>query len=1166
DRVLRRIRELGDSGRQILLVPEHASHQAEVDLCRVCGDTAARHAEVLSFRRLSDRVLSITGGIAQTTLDAGGKLLTLQRCVAELAPSLTVYRSPARKAAFLSRLLDLFDELRAYEVSPEALFEKATQTPPATRDKLSDLSLLYGAYEARLREGGRDVRDLMTKLRDNLAASRYAEGKDVFLDGFSYFNVQERRILEILIGQAASVTVTLMGEAESREEIFEPAVKTLGHLRQAAWNAGCEAKVETMTAEPSGALGHLERYFFGDTVPWTDSGPVPVRLREAADILSEVEQTAADIRRLVSSGCARCRDITITARNMPDYAGTIEAVFARWDIPAYVSRRSDILEKPAPSLLTGALSAVTNGYEYEDMFRWLKTGLAGLTPEECDILENYVLKWEIHGAMWLRDTDWTDHPDGYGVEWTDRQRARLEQVNELRRRVRGPLSELAEGLKAAPLAGGKVEALYTFIERLHLQESLEEQMKRQAEAGRLQEAEETGQLWDILCGVLDQFMELCGPVLMDTDEFFRLFRQILTQYSVGSIPASLDQVSVAEMTRNDRHTSPYVFLLGANDHVLPAVGQSGGILNQEDRAELARQGVELSPTGMEQLGMELQTLYAALSQPTKGLMVSYPSAGSGGAELRPAFVIGRIQALFPSVPVERDPADKNYRLTAPVPALEAAGQEMGGPLWRYFEEQAGKPSPETDGSTENGAAEADGGTQADSAAEGAKDGSSDSPGEQAEREALRRKLDAMSRAAALRRGALSRTAVRALYGDRLSLSASRLERMRTCHFAYFMRYGLRAAPRDAAAFDAPQIGTFLHYLLEHVTRDVLAMGGFASVDNDTLHTLADKYIEQFSREKLNSLEGKNARFQYLFHRLRTTALSVIDQAAEELLHSDFVPLAFELSFGETGGDHEDGKMPLPAVTITEPDGELRIGGKVDRVDGWVKDDTLYLRVVDYKSGRKKFDLGAVRMGLDIQLLLYLFALERGGGERFGRRIEPAGVLYLPARDDILSAERNLPPEKLAQLREKEYRRSGLVLESPEVLQAMEHEALTEPHYLPLRVSRDGNLSGSLASAEQLGQLSIYLEKLLGEMAEELRSGCVDADPACHSEADSPCRFCDWAAACGFQDGRDTDRTRYIRPISQQEFWDLMDRDVNLTSRDADRTDRDVGGRPSWQRH
>lgn len=68
EQVLRRIGELGDSSRQILLVPEHASHQAEVDLCRACGDTASRHAEVLSLRRLCRRVLTITGGAAQVTI------------------------------------------------------------------------------------------------------------------------------------------------------------------------------------------------------------------------------------------------------------------------------------------------------------------------------------------------------------------------------------------------------------------------------------------------------------------------------------------------------------------------------------------------------------------------------------------------------------------------------------------------------------------------------------------------------------------------------------------------------------------------------------------------------------------------------------------------------------------------------------------------------------------------------------------------------------------------------------------------------------------------------------------------------------------------------------------------------------------------------------------
>jgi len=512
------------------------------------------------------------------------------------------------------------------------------------------------------------------------------------------------------------------------------------------------------------------------------------------------------------------------------------------------------------------------------------------------------------------------------------------------------------------------------------------------------------------------------------------------------------------------------------------VGQSGGILNDDDREELAQRGIRLAPSGMEQMGIELQNLYAALVQPREGLVVSYPTADVSGAELRPAFVVDRLLTLFPELRIEHEGTDKAYRLTARIPALETAGTAPGGILWRYF----------------------------------------------ADDEVLAPPMAAMERAAALKRGSLSRSAVQSLYGERISMSASRVERLRSCHFAYFMEYGLKAMARRAAAFDAPQIGTFLHYLLEHVTKDVLDRGGFAAVGEEDLHALVRRYIEQYAAEVLQNLEGRNARFRYLFARLRNTAYAVVDQIAEEMRCSDFVPLAFELSFGERG--------ELPAVTVSEPDAELRIGGKVDRVDGWVKDNRLYLRVVDYKSGKKAFDLAAVRMGLDIQMLLYLFALKKEGKQRFGMDIEPAGVLYLPARDEILSAERNITPEQLQSQREKELRRTGLLLSEPEVLQAMEHEALQSPRFLPVRVNREGDVSGALASADQLGRLGQYVERLLHQIAREVRDGNIDADPCCHNEDDSFCKYCDWADACHFQDGRDGDHLHYILPVKPEEFW------------------------------
>ena len=1079
--VLRRIAAHPGGRNQILLVPEHASHQAEVDLCRTCGDSASRFAEVLSFRRLSDRVLSITGGAAQVTLDAGGKLLTLEKALLEVLPELTVYRRPSRKSAFLRQLLDLFDELRCYEVSPETLYEQSQAIAGATHDKLRDLSLLYAAYEARLLRPGLDARDYMTKLRDSLEESGYALDKDIYIDGFTYFTAQERRCLSILLRQAHSLTVTLLGEPNSKEEMFEASLRTLDRLRRLAEREGTPVQIENLTSQDPSPLGHLERHFFGESLPYQgDSGPI--HLLQADTVFSEVEQTAAAIRRLLAEGRCRCRDVTVAARNIEDYESVIETVFERYQLPAYLSRRSDILEKPALSLLTGVLASVGGGYEYDDMFRWLKTGLAGLTPEECDQLENYVLKWEVHGGMWLRDIDWAENPDGYGAPWTAAREEQLSQVNALRRRVQAPLSRLTEGLKTGETAEAKVEALYAFMEELHLQDALETQMKSQAQAGRLQEAEETAQLWDILCGVLDQFVEILGEEPMELEEFTRLFRQVLTEYSVGTIPVSLDQVQVSGVARNDRHTAKYLFLLGANDHVLPTPGQGGGILNEDDRDELAQRGIELAPTGMDQMSIELQNLYAALAQPTQGLTVSWPVTDVSGAELRPAFVVDRLLALFPALRIEREPAARPYRLTAPLPALECA--VPGGALWRRLEEEP----------------------------------------------PFRPRLEAMARAAFQTRGSLSPRAVRALYGESVRMTASRLERIRTCHFSYFMEYGLKARPRSPAAFDAPQIGDFLHFLLERVTRDVQTLGGFAQVEEETLHALVLRYIDEYVQKELRNFQNRNARFRHLFGRLRNMAWAVVEQAAAELRCSDFVPLAFELSFGD--GPEAD----LPAVVISEPDGELRVRGKVDRVDGWLQDGKLYLRVVDYKSGKKSFDLSAVRMGLDIQMLLYLFTLQKTGRARLGREIEPAGVLYLPARDDLLSVQRNISPEALQAEREKQLRRSGLLLAEPRVLQAMEHEALTQPRYLPLRVNKSGNLSGSLASAAQLGQLGRYVETLLHDIAREVRGGNIDADPCCHTEEDSPCRFCEWAPACHFQDGRDKDHLHYILPVKPEDFW------------------------------
>ncbi len=1080
-RVLEQMRLRREERPQVLIVPEHVSHEAELDVCRALGPTASRCAEVLSFRSLAGRVLAERGGLADFTLDGGGKLLTVRLVLQELHSQLKVFGRPSRRSVFLRQLTELIDELYAYEIAPETLYESVSDVPGAAGDKLRDVALIYAAFDGKLRAGGIDRRSRVQKLRDLMGESSYLTGKDVYFDGFSYFNKTEESIVEALLRRGGDVAVTLLGERDNNA-LFVNAARQRQRLADMARRCGVPCEIVYLADGPGGPLGHLERGVFGADDPW-EGEPAGIRVYRAGTAFTEVEYVAQQIRELTDGGVYRFRDIGVMARNMEVYGPILENVFHRDNIPAYVSRRSDILEKPVLTLLLSAVDAVTGGFEYEDMFRCLKTGMAGVTAAECDLLENYVITWEIRGQMWLRDTPWVANPDGYGQEMTEERTARLAEINAIRDKVRAPLARLSEGLKGSGSAESKAKALYDFAESAGVPETLRAKAEELLFGGQAQLAEEYSQLWGIFCGVLDQFVEILGDTPLGGEEFARLLRLTLGEYSVGTIPATLDQVKLSDTTRNDRHSVKCLFLLGANDHVLPQVDAGGSLLDDEARELLQQRQILLSDATFDKLDNELQNIYAALAQPTERLTVSYPVTDLNGTELRASFVVGRMLKLFPALTVTCE--DLAFRTRVPATALELAGEDPGGPVWRYF---------------------AAGGRY----------------------EAV---LAAMDRARTMGRGRLSPDAVRVLYGHTVRMSASRMDRLRSCHFGYFMQYGLKARERKSAGFEAPEIGTFIHYLLENVTRDVMERGGYGAVDRDELHRLVNHYVKQYTLTEIPNFSEKSARFRYLFGRLRHMAVNVMEDIAAELAESDFRPIAFELGFGGKDG-------ALPAVTVREGDTTLSVSGKVDRVDGWLKDGKLYLRVVDYKTGRKTFDLGDVEAGLGIQMLLYLFTLADRGAAYFGTPVESAGVLYMPAHDVILRRGRDISDEELERDLRKELRRSGLVLDEPEVLRAMEHSALENPCYLPISRKKDGSLTGSLASASRLGKLSRYVDRLLHQIAQELQQGNIDADPYNRGPRKTACTYCPFAAACNFDEGRD--RWHYLRKPRADEFWQFID--------------------------
>ena len=1078
-RVLETMGRERENRPQLLLVPEHTSHEAELDLCRACGPTASRNAEVLTFQSLATRVLSETGGLAEVTLDNGGKLLTMRRCLQELHSNLKVFGRPSQRAAFLHQLTTLADEFYAYQIAPETLYRHVADMEGAMGDKLRDVALIFAAYDARLRNGETDVRSRVQKLHDSLPQSHYLDGKDLYLDGFSFFNKQEESVLALALRRCHSVTVTLLGDRSG--QLFQNAAAQKERLVRMAREAGVECRLAYLSRQDDSPLGHLERHCFGSDAVWEEETGA-VALYQAATAYTEVEYVSARIRQLAAQGY-RYRDIAVASRSMDIYGPLLESVFRRDGIPAYISRRSDILEKPVMTLLLSAVDAVTGGFEYEDMFRYLKTGMTGVTAAECDLLENYVIRWDIRGNMWLRDVPWTLNPDGYGLDMTEERTVRLEEINRIREKVRGPLSALADGLKQRPAARDKARTLYEFAAAAGVPDALREKADELLSAGQVQLAEEYAQLWQIFCDVLDQFVEILGDTELDGEEFARLLRLVLTQYSVGTIPATLDQVKVSEITRNDRHRVRVLFLLGANDHLLPKIEKDGGVLDSDDRQALAQRDIPLSDATFDALDNELQNIYACLAQPTEQLHISWPVTDVTGAELRPSFVVERVRLLFPRLKVQRE--NGAYRMTLPATALCAAGENEA--LRRYFE---GQP-----------------------------------------RYAVA--LAAMARARRMERGRLSPEAVQSLYGRSIAMSASRIDRVKSCHFGYFMEYGLRAKERKKAGFEAPEVGTFLHYLLENVNREVKEQGGYGQVDDEALRHMVKRYVERYAATQIQEYQNKSARFRYLFSRLRETAYTIIISIAKEMRQSDFQPVEFELSFGGRDGH-------LPAITVREGGASLSVSGKVDRVDGWLHDGKLYLRVVDYKTGKKSFDLTDIRYGLGIQMLLYLFTLEREGQAYFGYPIVPCGVLYQPARSVILRQDRNISDEKLKAALESELRRTGLVLGEPEVLRAMEHSALETPCYLPISVKKDGTLSGDIATAAQLGHLGRYVDRLLHQIAGEIAHGNIDADPYARGPQDSACTYCAFASACYFDESRD--KRRQLHKTDSGEFWAMLEKE------------------------
>ena len=1045
----------------VLIVPELITHDMERRLCTAAGDTASRYAEVLSFSRLALRVADSMGCAVEECLDNGGRVVAMAAAARMLASKLKAYAAVETKPEFLTALVDAVDEFKRCCISAADLMVASGQAEGSLAQKLEELSLLLESYDSLCAQGKRDPRDRMSWLLEKMDDSGYGRDHIFYIDGFPDFTRQHMAILEHLIRVCPHVTVSLnCDKADTAALAFEKAGQTAFELMKIARRLGVEANIEYIRGDQTEPLQYMRSHLFQGRIDEQPQLKNKLRLVRAETGWQEVTAAAEQILELVRCGC-RYRDIGVVCADAGQYRALISMIFHRCGIPVYLSGTDDILEKAVVATILSAMDAAAGDLEQREVLRYLRSVLSPLKPDICDRVENYAIIWGIQGKMW--NQPWQFHPDGLEGEWNEDAHARLAALNDARVLTIGPLVRLRDGFRKAVSLGQQVQVLYDFLEDIGLERRLIVLADRLEREGDSRTAQELNQLWEILLSAMEQMYDILGQTAWDTDSFIRLFRLLLSQYDVGTIPTVLDAVTVGPVSAMRCQQQKHLIVLGALEGSLPGYGGSSGVLTDQERVALRRMGVPLTGGAMEGLQEEFAAIYGVFCGAMDTVTVCCPSG-------QPSMVYRRLLEM--------------------VGAESQADASLGSAMKDAVDAGAWLAGFRARGD--------------------------------AERLGLLDEYDRVTHQFRYELGKVEPENIQALYGESLRLSASQVDRLAECRLSYFLKYGLRAKERKEASVDPAEFGTYVHAVLEQTAQEIKELGGFHQVSLAQTLEISQKYADAYARERFSQLDSQ--RVSYLFRRNSHELEMVVQELWEELSRSEFAPAGFEVEFSK------DADMPPIAIEGAEMKAELR--GFVDRVDIWQGPGSSYFRVVDYKTGRKDFDYCDVFNGVGLQMLLYLFALERGGQEVLGSRSIPAGVQYFPARMPVMGADGRLSEEETEKLRMKEKKRKGLLLDDEQVLQAM------EPGESPMRmnytVRKDGSRSGDLASREQLGILKGYVYKVLRNLVNDIASGSVTPNPYTRGTSHSACSFCPYGAVC-HQD-EVTGRRNY-KTMTAQRFWE-----------------------------
>ena len=1110
-----------EPGRNFLIiVPDQFTMQTQKDLVMRSDRGGILNIDVLSFGRLSHRILEEVGTKEMPVLDDTGKSLVLQKIAADLKEQLPAMGSLLHKQGYIHEVKSAISEFMQYGISTQDMDKliASAEKRGALAMKLRDLKTLYRGFQDYIRDHFITTEETLDVLRRSLVKSKILPDSVVVFDGFTGFTpIQNRLIQELMrVCEETIVTVTI-GEEEDpyqmdgEQKLFHLSKKTVADLVKLAAEAEVTRGEDVFVKggpnrfAEAPALCYLEQNLFRyQYEPYTEKQH-EIHMFEALSPREEVHQTALYIRKLIREEGLTYRDIAVVIGDLEGYASYVETEFGQLEIPCFLDRTRGIVLNPMIEYIKSALQLYIRDFSYDTVFHFLRSGMADISREEIDELENYVIRtgargYRTYSRLFTRRTE--EMQQGSGQEDTERAEETMERLN----RIRQQFADTVEILHMAPWAkaGEYVDHLYDFLEQNQVQQKLLNYQQQFEQEGDLAKAREYAQIYRLVMDLLDQIYGLLGEEEISLQEFADILDAGFGEITVGTIPQNVDRIVVGDMERTRLKQVKVLFFLGVNDGNIPKNASKGGIISDMDREFLIESGTEMAPSPRQQMYIQRLYLYLNMTKPSERLYLSYAKVNSDGKGIRPSYLIDTVRKLFPQLAVEY-PQNRS-RLE------QIEGRQEGA---RYLAEELREYADGTLREEERQdfylmyrAYEAD--------PEG------------------RDRLTA----AAFRRykeSGLSRIVARALYGRQLENSVSRLETYAACACRHFLQYGLSLQEREEFGFEVSDMGNVYHAVLENFAGKLAESGRTWWDFDENFATQAIKEaVEGYAATYGETVLYSSARNEYAITRMSRILTRTVLTLQQHLKQGSFQPDDYELSFRFA----ED--LDSIHVDLSEEE-KMHLQGRIDRIDVSEDAEHVYVKVIDYKSGNKKFDLAALYYGLQLQLVVYMnAAMELESRKHPDKEIVPAALLYYHIDDPTIETPVELTQEQINEEILTKLRMNGVVNSDPAVVERLDRFLQDKSKVIPVEKKKDGSFSArsGILSREELHVVSAYVDTKIRQIGREILDGKIAANPY-EKGNEEACTYCAYKKVCGFDGSIPGYEKRQLEDMDQQTLMQRM---------------------------